>query len=69
MGIIEIPPVLCPLCHKLMELAEEIEDDRTSGYRTIRYCCYHKAGVVDYAITYRYYSNEELEIVKTLKRS
>ena len=59
---VKIPPALCPFCHKLMDYAEEIEDDATSGYITIRYCCYHKAGVVDLAIVYRYYSNEELEV-------
>lgn len=58
----KMPPVRCPFCCRYMEQAEEIEDDRTNGYRTIRYCCYHNAGVVDLAIIYRYYSNEELEV-------
>lgn len=54
------PPARCPLCGKYMEVTEAT--DVENGYRTIRYNCYHRGGVVDYAITYRYYSNEELEI-------
>ena len=56
----KILPARCPLCCKFMEFTESI--DLEDGYITLRYNCYHNDGVVDYAISYRYYSNEELEI-------